>query len=162
MSCEERSDEAISSGRALPARDCLAQIAMTRSLSGGPLPAAPAPEYTRSAASPTTGCMEDLAQPLLDFIKEHQSWAIAMTLITGFVESFAFLSLLFPGVTLLIAAGTLMEAGALSYLPVIVGAILGAVLGGSVSYWIGRRFGSGLARLWAFRRNPAPLPSGHR
>ena len=104
--------------------------------------------------------MEDLAQPLLAFIEEHQSWAIAMLFITGFGESFVFLSLLFPGTTLLIAAGTLMKTGTLPYLPVIVGAILGAVLGDSVSYWIGRRFGRAIARLWPFTRNPRLLPSG--
>src|SRR5216683_3288370 len=84
--------------------------------------------------------MEDLAEPLLDFIKAHENWAIAMMFITGFGESFAFLSLLFPGTTLLIAAGTLMKSGTLPYLPVMVGSILGAVLGDSVSYWIGGRF----------------------
>src|SRR5260370_30930155 len=103
--------------------------------------------------------MEDLAQPLVEFIKAHESWAIALMFITGFVESFAFLSLLFPGVTLLIAAGTLMKTGALPYLPVMVGSVLGAVLGDWVSYWIGRRFGA-IARYWPFSRNPAPLPSG--
>ncbi len=108
----------------------------------------------------TTECMEDLAQPLLDFIKEHENWAIAVMFITGFGESFAFVSLLFPATTLLIAAGTLVKTGTLSYLPVLVGAILGAVLGDAVSYWIGRRFGGGIARLWPFSRNPKLLPSG--
>jgi len=106
--------------------------------------------------------MEDLAQPLLDFIKAHESWAIAMMFITGFVESSAFVSLLFPGTTLLIAAGTLMQSGTLPYLPVVVGAVVGAVLGDSVSYWIGRRFGGGIARLWPFSRNPELLPNGIR
>jgi membrane protein DedA with SNARE-associated domain len=106
--------------------------------------------------------MEHLAQPLLAFIKAHESWAIAMMFITGFVESSAFLSLMFPGVTLMITAGTLMQSGTLPYLPVIVGALLGAVLGDWASYWIGRRFGGGIARFWPFTRNPELLPSGIR
>lgn len=106
--------------------------------------------------------MEDLAQPLLDFIKAHQSWAIAVMFVTAFGESFAFVSLLFPGTTLLIAAGALMQGGTLPYLPVMLGAVLGAVLGDSVSYWIGRRFGGGIARVWPFSRNPELLPSGIR
>jgi hypothetical protein len=52
--------------------------------------------------------MEHLTEPLLEFIKAHQNWAIAIMFITAFGESFAFLSLLFPGTTLLIAAGTLI------------------------------------------------------
>lgn len=106
--------------------------------------------------------MDDLAQPLLDFIKAHQDWAIAVMFITAFGELFAFLSLLFPGTTLLIAAGTLMQTGSLPYMPVLVGAVAGAVLGNSVSYWFGRRFGGGIARMWPFSRNPDLLPSGIR
>jgi membrane protein DedA with SNARE-associated domain len=104
--------------------------------------------------------MEDFAQPLLELIKAHQNWAIAVMFITAFGESFAFLSLLFPGTTLLIAAGTLIADGRLHYLPVMAGEILGAVLGDTVSYWIGRRFGGRIARLWPFSRNPELLPSG--
>jgi membrane protein DedA with SNARE-associated domain len=106
--------------------------------------------------------MEDLAQPLIEFIKAYQSWAIVIMFITAFGESFAFLSLLFPGTTLLIAAGTLMKSGTLPFLPVMAGAIVGAVLGDTVSYWIGRKFGGGIARLWPFSRNPDLLPSGIR
>src|SRR5204863_4734920 len=42
------------------------------------------------------------------------------------------------------------------------GSVLGAVFGDSVSYWIGRRFGGGIARLWPFSRNRALLPAGIR
>jgi len=59
-----------------------------------------------------------------------------------------------------IAAGTLVKSGPLPFLPVMVGSILGAVFGDSISYWIGRRFGGGIARLWPFSRNPKLLPSG--
>src|SRR5271170_5345814 len=106
--------------------------------------------------------MEDIAQLLLDVIKQYQSWAIAVMFITSFVESSAFVSLLFPGATLLITAGTLIKAGALPYRPVIAGAILGAALGYGFSYRIGHSFGGGVARLWPFSRNPELLPSGIR
>src|SRR5690242_12463611 len=98
--------------------------------------------------------MADLAQTLLDFIKSHQSWAVAVMFVTAFGESFAFLSLLFPGTAILIAAGTLLKSGGLPFLPIMIGAILGAVFGDSVSYWLGRRFGPGITRLWPFSRNP--------
>ena len=94
--------------------------------------------------------MDDLAQPLLDLIKAHSDWAAAVMFITAFGESFAFVSLLFPGTTVLIAAGTLLSGGTLPYASILVSAILGAVLGDSVSYWLGRRFGGGIARIWPF------------
>jgi membrane protein DedA with SNARE-associated domain len=104
--------------------------------------------------------MEDIVQPTLDFISAHSVWAFPVMFITSFGESFAFVSLLFPGTSILIVAGTLMSAGSLPYWPVLAGAVIGAVLGDSVSFWIGRRFGGGIARIWPFRRNPDLLPRG--
>src|ERR1044071_7375099 len=104
--------------------------------------------------------MEDLAHQLIEFIRTHQDWAIAVMFITAFGESFAFLGLLFPGTTLLIAAGALIKSGALSIWPIVIGAVLGAVLGDTVSYWIGRRFGGRLAGIWPFTRNPDLLAGG--
>jgi membrane protein DedA with SNARE-associated domain len=104
--------------------------------------------------------MDDLVQPVLGFIAAHANWAAAIMFVTAFCESFAFVSLLFPGTTLLIAAGTLMPSGTLPYAPVFIGAVLGATLGDTVSYWIGRRFGGGIARLWPFSRYPELLPNG--
>jgi membrane protein DedA with SNARE-associated domain len=104
--------------------------------------------------------VEDLVQPTLAFIAAHAHWAAAVIFVTAFGESFAFLSLLFPGTALLIAAGTLMSGGTLPYAPVLVGAVAGATLGDTISYWIGRRFGGGIAQLWPFSRHPEMLPRG--
>src|SRR5215831_16398212 len=106
--------------------------------------------------------MEHLVQPTLDFISAHSRWAFPVMFITSFGESFAFVSLLFPGTSILIVAGTLMSTGALPYWPVLVGAVIGAVLGDSVSFWLGRRFGGGIGRVWPFTRSPDLLPGGVR
>ena len=66
--------------------------------------------------------------------------------LTAFVESFVFLSLLFPGTAILIAAGTLVSEGILSPVPTVVAGIAGAVLGDSVSFWLGQKFGPLLPR----------------
>lgn len=106
--------------------------------------------------------MEDWLQPILAVIAGHPAWAAAVLFATAFVESFAFLSLLFPGTSLLIAAGALMANGALPVAPVIAGAVAGAVFGDTASYGIGRRYGGGIARVWPFSRNPELLPTGIR
>jgi membrane protein DedA with SNARE-associated domain len=106
--------------------------------------------------------MGHLIQPTLDFISAHSSWAVAIMFVTSFGESFAFVSLLFPGTSLLIAAGALVAAGSLHYFPILAGAVIGAVLGDTVSFWIGHRFGGGIARVWPFTRSPELLPSGIR
>jgi membrane protein DedA with SNARE-associated domain len=106
--------------------------------------------------------MEDLVQPTLAFISAHAGWAFAVMFVTAFGESFVFLSLLFPGTSLLVAAGALMATGTLAYFPVLAGAVLGATLGDTLSYWVGRRFGLALAKIWPFTRNPELLPRGIR
>jgi membrane protein DedA with SNARE-associated domain len=106
--------------------------------------------------------MEHLVQPTLDLISAHSGWAFPVMFVTSFGESFAFVSLLFPGTSILIVAGTLMSAGSLPYWPVLAGAVVGAVLGDSVSFWLGHRFGGGLGRIWPFTRSPDLLPSGIR
>src|SRR5260370_19526202 len=102
--------------------------------------------------------MESLVQPTLTFISAHSSWAFPVMFVTAFGESFAFLSLLFPGTSILIVAGTLMSAGSLPYWPVLLGAVIGAVLGDSVSFWLGHRYGGGICPVWAFARDPLLLP----
>jgi membrane protein DedA with SNARE-associated domain len=104
--------------------------------------------------------MEDFARQLLDFIQTHQHWAIAVMFITAFGESFAFLGLLFPGTSLLIAAGALIKTGSLPIWPIMIGAVVGATLGDTVSFWIGKRFGGRLAGIWPFTRNPDLLAAG--
>jgi len=106
--------------------------------------------------------VEHLVQPTLDFIAAHSSWAVAVMFVTSFGESFAFVSLLFPGTSLLIAAGALMAADSLPYFPILAGAVTGAVFGDAVSFWIGHRFGGGIVRVWPFTRNPELLLSGMR
>jgi membrane protein DedA with SNARE-associated domain len=106
--------------------------------------------------------METIVQPTLDFISANSGWAFPVMFITSFGESFAFVSLLFPGTSILIVAGTLMSAGSLPYWPVVAGAIIGAVLGDSVSFWLGHRYGGGIGRIWPFTRNPDLLPGGIR
>src|ERR1700746_1153195 len=106
--------------------------------------------------------MEHLIQPMLDFISTHSGWAVAIMFITAFGESFAFVSLLFPGTSLLIAAGTLMAAGSLPYFPILAGAGLGAGLGDPLSVWVRHRSGGEIASVWPFTRSAELLPSGIR
>jgi undecaprenyl-diphosphatase len=74
--------------------------------------------------------------------------------VTAFGESFVFLSLLFPGTALMVAAGLLVPDGALPLFPLLSGAILGAVLGDGVSWQLGRRYGHLLNNRWPFTRRP--------
>ncbi len=108
------------------------------------------------------GRMETLVQPVLAFIAAHANWAVLVVFLISFGESFFLVGIAFPGTSLLVAAGALVAAGTLPALPILAGAVLGVVLGDGISYWLGRRFGRGIDRVWPFRANPNLLQNGVR
>lgn len=95
-----------------------------------------------------------------DFIAAHQAWALPLIFLVSFGESFAFISLLVPGTTILAACGALVPGGTLVLWPLLAGAIPGAVLGDGVSYWLGRRYGPVLIRRWPLSRHPEMVGKG--
>jgi membrane protein DedA with SNARE-associated domain len=106
--------------------------------------------------------MENLVDPTLAFIAAHVNWAVAVMFVISFGESFALVGIAFPGTSLLLAAGALVGAGTLPALPIIAGAILGAVAGDGISYSLGRLFGDEIGRIWPFNRNPHLIANGKR
>lgn len=104
--------------------------------------------------------MEHLAVELLTFIKANPGWAMSVIAITAFGESFAFLSLLFPGTTILIASGGLVQAGIIPFFSTALAGFVGAVLGDAISFWLGQKFGPLLPRVWPFRTHPEMLERG--
>jgi membrane protein DedA with SNARE-associated domain len=106
------------------------------------------------------GSMNDLAQQLVDFIQQHQGWAGPILFITAFGESLAIVNVFVPGTAILIAAGALIPFGAVDPVTAVIWSVPGAVLGDSLSYWVGRRFHPYLPRLWPFDRHPEMLARG--
>jgi membrane protein DedA with SNARE-associated domain len=104
--------------------------------------------------------MEAFGHHLVQFITLHPDLAVFVIALTAFGESFAFLSLLFPGTAVLIAAGTLVSAHVLNPVPAALAGIAGAVVGDAISFWIGRKCGPVIPRLWPFRSHPKALADG--
>ena len=104
--------------------------------------------------------MEHFATEVLAYIRAHPEMAALVIGLTAFGESFAFVSFLFPGFAIMVAAGALVEAGLIDPIPAALAGFAGAVLGDAISYWLGLKFGHVLPRLWPFSRNPAALEAG--
>jgi membrane protein DedA with SNARE-associated domain len=104
--------------------------------------------------------MDYLATEVLGFIKSHPEWAAFVIGLVAFAESFVFLSLLFPGTTILIASGVLIDAGILDPASTVAAGIAGGVFGDAISFWLGQKFGPLLSNVWPFRRHPERLQSG--
>jgi membrane protein DedA with SNARE-associated domain len=104
--------------------------------------------------------MDYMAAQALVFIKHNPDWALFIIGLTAFGESFVFLSLFFPGTAILIAAGALVSEGVLQALPTIGAGLIGAVLGDSVSFWLGEMLGPALTTIWPYRGHPERLSRG--
>ena len=90
--------------------------------------------------------MDSLLSSAADFIARHHVWAGVVLGIVTFFESLVVIGAFVPATGLLVAAGGLVAAGVLDPMTVIVGCVVGAVMGDAISYWIGRRLGTGVLR----------------
>jgi membrane protein DedA with SNARE-associated domain len=76
----------------------------------------------------------------------------------AFGESLAFISLLIPAWSALVAIGALIGSSDISFWPIWIGAALGAALGDWVSYWIGLKVEYAVAHMWPLSRHPDLIP----
>ncbi|WEK58660.1 MAG: DedA family protein [Candidatus Brevundimonas phytovorans] len=90
--------------------------------------------------------MDSLLSSAADFIARHHVWAGVVLGAVTFLESLVVIGAFVPATGLLVAAGGLVAAGVLDPVSVIAGCVIGAVMGDAISYWIGRRLGTGVLR----------------
>ncbi|MET4682979.1 DedA family protein [Brevundimonas faecalis] len=90
--------------------------------------------------------MDSLLSSAADFIARHHVWAGVVLGVVTFFESLVVIGAFVPATGLLVAAGGLVAAGVLDPVTVIAGCVIGAVMGDAISYWIGRRLGTGVLR----------------
>jgi len=110
--------------------------------------------------------MHDIVHATIAFIRQHQDLAFPVMFLVSFGESFVGLSLLFPGTTIMVIAGTMVHwplnpHGELNLWPPLLGGLCGAVVGDAISFWAGTRFGHLLDKHWYFVRHPDLLERGY-
>jgi len=104
--------------------------------------------------------MTALIAATVQFIALHATWTFPVMFVIAFGESFVFLSLLFPGTAIMIAAGLLVPHGTVPLVPLLCGTISGAVVGDGISWWLGKRYGHHLTARWPFSSRPELLAGG--
>jgi membrane protein DedA with SNARE-associated domain len=104
--------------------------------------------------------MDELAQRAIDFIAEHRDWAFWLAVALGAAETTAFLSLLIPSTVILVGIGALVATGALDFMPIWMGAFVGALIGSTFSYWLGWKFGDILLSAWPLSKDPELVAKG--
>lgn len=93
----------------------------------------------------------EAADWLLAFARHHPESAFVIAFVVSFGESFAGLSFLVPGTTILVALGALlraMDVDLWGFFPIWAAAAVGAILGDWISYWIGHRYKEHVLSAW--------------
>ena len=96
--------------------------------------------------------MDSFLADLGDLIRTHQGWAFPIVTLISLGESLVLAGLLIPATAIMLLLGGLVGAGVVDPIPVLGGAILGAILGDILSYGIGRWLGPGVVYRKPLRR----------
>jgi membrane protein DedA with SNARE-associated domain len=87
----------------------------------------------------------------------HPGCAVTIAFVAAIIEATAVLGILIPGTPILMAVAAAAAMAGLPTAPIMVVAILGAVIGDGLSFWIGRRFSGRLRCAWPFSTRPGLL-----
>lgn len=97
---------------------------------------------------------------LSQWLISHPGWAGLLIFFVAFTESIVVVGILIPGIMILFALGTLIGLGLVDFYLAWATATLGAILGDSLSYWLGYRYRGTLMNRWPFNRWPELLQQG--
>jgi membrane protein DedA with SNARE-associated domain len=104
--------------------------------------------------------MSGMITPILQWLNENPELAGLATFVISAAESVAIIGTIVPGTVTMTAIGALAGAGVIPLWSTIIWAILGAIVGDGISYWIGHYFKDRLRRMWPFKDNPGILDKG--
>lgn len=106
--------------------------------------------------------MYDFINPMLQWINLHPQLAGLATFFISAAESIAIIGTIVPGTVMMTAVGTLAGAAVMPLWSTIIWAILGAIVGDGISYWMGYYFKFRLSAMWPFRTHTYLLASGEK
>lgn len=104
----------------------------------------------------------DQLKPFIDWIHNNPELAWLGTFIISLAESLAIIGLIIPGSVMMTAIGILIGSGVVDFWSIMIAAILGAIVGDSLSYRIGYYFNEHIREMWPFRRYPQFLAKGEK
>lgn len=106
--------------------------------------------------------MDAFIDSVIAFIGAHSAWAFWIALVFAFAENLAFLSIAIPSTAILVGVGALVATGEITFTPLFIGASIGAILGATVSWFLGLVFGDRILQLWPLRDYPELVQRGRQ
>jgi len=96
----------------------------------------------------------------LDWIALHHDLANLAVFLISFSESLLIVGLFVPGALIMFGIGALVSSGRLDLMTTLIWAVLGAVAGDGLSFWLGYRYKTYLREIWPFSRYPRLFKHG--
>lgn len=106
--------------------------------------------------------IESLTNAVVGFVRTHRELAPFVLGLLTFGESLAFVSLLVPATSILVAIGFVIAAADIPLWQAWLGAVVGAIAGNGLSYGIGRRYKTAAYEIWPLSRRPELIERGER
>jgi membrane protein DedA with SNARE-associated domain len=91
---------------------------------------------------------------LTDFIGDHPEFAFLAILLLALSEAMPVIGTVVPGSTLILAVSTVATAADVKPWILLVAAIVGAIAGDTLAFWLGHRFQREILRGWPLNRFP--------
>lgn len=102
------------------------------------------------------GWITDYLEQILNAIAGNFWLSVGFIFLVCLGEAVFILGLLVPSLPILLLTGALIAAGKLSFWPIFLAAVAGAVVGDAISFWIGHAFKHSIKTVWPFK-NYVPL-----
>lgn len=99
--------------------------------------------------------MDALIAGLTDAVMHNPGLTTLVAFVAAIVEAVAVLGIIIPGTPILMAVAAAAALAGLSMAPILVAAVCGAIIGDSLSFWLGRRYGERIRSAWPFSTRPA-------
>jgi membrane protein DedA with SNARE-associated domain len=103
-----------------------------------------------------------LLDQVIEFVSANARWAPYLAFVFAFLETLAFFSILVPSTAILVAVGGLVAAGSLELFPIWLGASIGALIGSTLSWWLGMRYGPQILNVWPLNKDPDAIGRSQR
>lgn len=103
--------------------------------------------------------MHVLVESVIHFLTAHPHIASVSAFFLALSESLPVVGLLIPGTTLIIMLAALVPSGILKLWPLLISAILGAIAGDSIAFWLGHRYHREILGHWPLNRYPEIIRS---
>jgi membrane protein DedA with SNARE-associated domain len=88
------------------------------------------------------------------FVEMYPHLAYGLVLLLAFSESLPVLGAVVPGTAIIVGLAALVPSGVLKLSPLLVAALIGAMIGDGLSFWLGHRYHEQILTRWPFRRYP--------